>query len=94
MGVEYNPCICFVKASFLWSLYKLRSRNPWIKRSILGLQGLNFVYMIATTIISAIPCLPVQKAWYSELPGGCYDPYLYVMGNVSVVIITDFLVLL
>ncbi|KAI8942620.1 hypothetical protein NX059_000673 [Plenodomus lindquistii] len=94
LSVEYNPCICLVKASFLWSLYKLRSRNPWIKRCILGLQALNAVYMVATTIISAIPCLPVAKSWNPTLPGGCYDPVLYVSGNVSVVIITDFLVML
>ncbi|KAH7398496.1 hypothetical protein BKA66DRAFT_556670 [Pyrenochaeta sp. MPI-SDFR-AT-0127] len=94
LSVEYNPCICMVKASFLWSLYKLRSRNPWIKRSILGLQALNAVYMVSTTIIAAIPCLPVAKSWNPALPGGCYDPTLYVSGNVAVVIITDFLVLL
>ncbi|KAF2855743.1 hypothetical protein T440DRAFT_535885 [Plenodomus tracheiphilus IPT5] len=94
LSVEYNPCICLVKASFLWSLYKLRSHNPWIKRCILGLQALNAIYMVATTIISAIPCLPVAKSWDPTLPGGCYDPILYVSGNVSVVIITDFLVLL
>ncbi|KAF1838125.1 hypothetical protein BDW02DRAFT_489849 [Decorospora gaudefroyi] len=94
LSVEYNPCICMVKASFLWSLYKLRSHNPWIKRSILGLQALNAVYMVATTIVSAVPCLPIAKAWHPELPGGCYSPTLYVTGNVSVVILTDFLVLL
>ncbi|KAH7088850.1 hypothetical protein FB567DRAFT_559461 [Paraphoma chrysanthemicola] len=94
LSIVYNPCICLVKASFLWSLYKLRSRNPWIKRTIIGLQALNGVYMVATTIVSAVPCLPIAKSWDSSLPGGCYDPVLYVSGNVSVVIITDFLVLL
>lgn len=90
----YNPCICLVKASFLWSLYKLRSRNPWIKRTIIGLQILNGVYMVATTIVSAVPCLPVARSWDPSIPGGCYSPTLYVTGNVSVVIITDFLVML
>jgi hypothetical protein len=94
LSVEYNPCICVIKASFLWTLYKLHSYNPWIKRSIISLQVLNLVYMISTTIISAVPCLPVARAWDKTIPGGCYDPILYVTGNVSVVIITDFLVLL
>lgn len=94
LSIEYNPCICLVKASFLWSLYKLRSHNPWIKRSIVGLQILNAVYMVATTIVAAVPCLPVAKAWDSTLPGSCYSPVTYVTGNVSVVIITDFLVML
>jgi hypothetical protein len=94
LSIVYNPCICLVKASFLWSLYKLRSHNPWIKRTIIGLQVLNGVYMVATTIISAVPCLPVARAWDKSIPGGCYDPVLYVSGNVSVVIITDFLVML
>ena len=94
LSVEYNPCICVIKASFLWTLYKLHSYNPWIKHSIVGLQVLNLVYMISTTIISAVPCLPVARAWDKSIPGGCYDPVLYVTGNVSVVIITDFLVLL
>jgi hypothetical protein len=75
-------------------LYKLRSYNPWIKRTIIGLQVLNGVFMIATTIVSAVPCLPVAKTWDPSIPGGCYSPILYVSGNVSVVIITDFLVML
>ncbi|KAH5372447.1 hypothetical protein HBI49_062290 [Parastagonospora nodorum] len=94
LSIVYNPCICLVKASFLWSLYKLRSHNPWIKRTIIGLQVLNGVYMVATTIVSAVPCLPVAKSWDPSIPGGCYSPTLYVSGNVSVVIITDFLVML
>ncbi|KAF1846542.1 uncharacterized protein K460DRAFT_367295 [Cucurbitaria berberidis CBS 394.84] len=94
LGLEYNPCVCVVKASFLWSLYKLRSHNPWIKRAIVALQVINAVYMVSATVIGAVPCLPVKKAWNPHLPGSCYDPYLYVIGNISVVIITDFLVLL
>jgi hypothetical protein len=90
----YEPFICLVKASFLWSLYKLRSNNPWIKRTIIGLQILNGIYMVTTTIVSAVPCLPIAKAWNQALPGGCYSPILNVTGNVSMVIITDFLVLL
>jgi hypothetical protein len=49
--------------------------------------------MIVVTVIGAIPCLPVAKKWYPDLPGGCWDPLMYVQGNVSTVIITDFLVL-
>ncbi|KAL5117904.1 hypothetical protein ACEQ8H_004223 [Pleosporales sp. CAS-2024a] len=94
LSVVYNPCICLVKASFLWSLYKLGSANPGIRYTIIGLQVLNGVYMVATTIVSAVPCLPVARSWDTSIPGSCYSPILYVTGNVSVVIITDFLVML
>ncbi|KAF2133476.1 hypothetical protein P153DRAFT_373082 [Dothidotthia symphoricarpi CBS 119687] len=93
LSATYSPCINIIKASFLWSLYKLRSHNPWVKRSIISLQVINTIHMIVVTVIGAIPCLPVAKKWYPELPGGCWDPLLYVKSNISIVIVTDFLVL-
>lgn len=50
--------------------------------------------MVATTTVSLVPCLPLKKAWDPTVPGGCYEPLTYVLGNVSVVLITDALVLL
>ena len=94
LSVEYTPCVGFVKASFLWSLYKLRSRNPWIKRSIIALQVISAIHMFSFTIIAAIPCWPIAKSWQKDLPGGCYNPVDYVLSNISIVIVTDFLVLL
>jgi hypothetical protein len=94
ISVEYSPCICLVKASFLWSLYKLGSYNPWINKSIIGLQVLNGVFCVATVIIAIVPCLPIARSWDPTIPGGCYSSYNYVLGNVSIVVITDFMVLL
>ncbi|KAF2026390.1 hypothetical protein EK21DRAFT_103260 [Setomelanomma holmii] len=89
ISIVYSPCICLVKASFLWSLYKLRSRNPWIRRTIIRLPALNSVFLVCTVIITTVPCLPIAKTWDTSLPGGCYDPIRYATGNVLIVLITD-----
>ncbi|KAF2728888.1 hypothetical protein EJ04DRAFT_538163 [Polyplosphaeria fusca] len=94
LGVEYNPVICVIKASFMWSLQRLRSGNVWIRRSLWALQILNAVYCVATTLVSIFPCRPLKARFDFSLPGDCYDSFTYVVGNVSVVIVTDFLVLL
>ncbi|KAI4934188.1 hypothetical protein J4E85_002044 [Alternaria conjuncta] len=94
LSLVYSPCIGFVKASFLWTLYKLRSNNVWIKRCILGLQAINTIFIVAFTILAAIPCWPIAKNWQPDLIGGCYDPLDYILANISIVLITDVLVLL
>ncbi|KAI4961716.1 hypothetical protein J4E86_000745 [Alternaria arbusti] len=94
LSVVYSPCIGFVKASFLWTLYKLRSNNVWIKRCILGLQAINTIFIVAFTILAVIPCWPIAKNWQPDLIGGCYDPLDYILANISIVLITDVLVLL
>ncbi|KAF1993924.1 hypothetical protein P154DRAFT_448920 [Amniculicola lignicola CBS 123094] len=94
LAVEYNPVICFIKASLMWSLQRLRPGNIWIRRSLYFMQCLNLAYAIGAFVASALPCIPVSYQWNTNQKGSCYDPYAFVIGNVSVVIVTDFLVLL
>jgi hypothetical protein len=49
--------------------------------------------MVVVTVIGAIPCVPIARKWDPEVPGGCWDPVRYVVANISIVIVTDFLVL-
>lgn len=94
LSIEYNPVICIIKASFLWSLQRLRSRNIWIVRSLWAMQAINFAYMIGAVIATILPCTPLSKRFNPALPGTCYDPVTFVIANVSVAIVTDALVLL
>lgn len=94
LGAEYNPVVCIVKMSFLWSLQKLRSPNKWIQRSLWAIQTINLIYMIVSTCVALVPCLPVSKKWHPEIPGHCMEGDKYVLGNVTIVLITDVLVLL
>jgi hypothetical protein len=94
LGVEYNPVICVIKASFMWSLQRLRSRNIWIRRCLWVGQGINLAYMIAAIIATLIPCWPVAKRFNDEIPGHCYDSVTFVTANVTIAIVTDFLVLI
>ncbi|KAJ4345857.1 uncharacterized protein N0V89_011992 [Didymosphaeria variabile] len=94
LGAEYNPVVCLVKMSFLWSLQKLRSPNKWIKRSLWAIQIINVIYMIVSTTIALVPCLPLRKKWHPDIAGHCMDGPKYILGNVTVVLITDALVLL
>lgn len=94
LGAEYNPVVCIVKMSFLWSLQKLRSPNKWIHRSLWTIQIINLVYMIVSTCVAVVPCLPLRKKWHPEVPGHCMEGDKYVLGNVTIVLITDALVLI
>jgi hypothetical protein len=82
-----------VKASFLWSLQKLRSRNVWIRRSLWGIQIINGLYLLVQFIIGMMPCLPLARQFDKTIPGTCYDPFNFVVGTVTVVLITDAMVL-
>ncbi|KAL5381499.1 hypothetical protein DPSP01_007210 [Paraphaeosphaeria sporulosa] len=94
LGAEYNPVVCIVKMSFLWSLQKLRSPNKWIQRSLWAIQIINLIYMIISTCVALVPCLPLRKKWHPEIPGHCMQGDKYVLGNVTIVLVTDALVLL
>jgi hypothetical protein len=94
LGAEYNPIVCLVKMSFLWSLQKLRSPNKWIQRSLWAIQIINLIYMIISTVVAVVPCLPLRKKWHPEIPGHCMQGDKYVLGNVTIVLVTDALVLL
>ncbi|KAL5461451.1 hypothetical protein PMIN06_002216 [Paraphaeosphaeria minitans] len=94
LGAEYNPVVCIVKMSFLWSLQRLRSPNKRIQRSLWAIQIINLIYMIVSTCVALVPCLPLHKKWHPEIPGHCMQGDKYVLGNVTIVLVTDALVLL
>lgn len=92
-AIEYNTVICMVKLSFLWSLQKLRSRNIWIRRSLWTIQIINAIYMVVAVLLNIFPCIPYAKHFDNTIPGRCIDSFKFVIGSVSVVLITDALVL-
>ncbi|KAF2469922.1 uncharacterized protein BDR25DRAFT_370590 [Lindgomyces ingoldianus] len=94
MSIAYNPIMVAIKASFLWSLQKLRSPRVWIRRSLWVIQCINLAYGIGHLIVTSIPCLPVKKKWYPQIPGRCYDGRKHVIGTISIVLITDVMVLI
>ena len=94
LGAEYHPIVAVIKTSFLWSLQKLRSPNKQIQRSLWAIQIINGIYMIVSTIVALVPCLPLRKKWHPEVPGTCMNGADYVVGVVSVVLITDVMVLI
>ncbi|ORY01669.1 hypothetical protein BCR34DRAFT_667896 [Clohesyomyces aquaticus] len=93
LATTYNPVICLVKASFLWSLQKLRSRNIWIRRCLWAIQVINAGYLISVVVANLIPCLPLARQFDKTVPGTCYDAHAFVVGTISVVLITDAMVL-
>ena len=94
MALTYNPIMVAIKASFLWSLQKLRSPRVWVRRSLWAIQGINAAYGFAHIFVSAVPCVPVKKAWSPKTPGGCYDQVNYIIGTITIVLVTDVLVLI
>jgi hypothetical protein len=41
-----------------------------------------------------MPCLPLARQFDRTIPGNCYDPFSFVVGTVTVVLVTDFMVLI
>lgn len=90
---EYTSVLSVVKMSFLWSLQKLDSPNKRIRYSLWIIQGVNLVYLIVSSCIAIVPCIPLQKAWNPELPGHCIRGDKWILGIVIPVLITDALIL-
>jgi hypothetical protein len=58
------------------------------------MQAVNLAYMIGAVVATILPCIPIKKQFDPTIPGHCYSPVTFVIGNVSVAIITDAIVLL
>ncbi|KAK2768430.1 hypothetical protein FQN54_000285 [Arachnomyces sp. PD_36] len=93
-SIIYNPILCLVKASFLWTLYKLRSPRVWLNRAIIATQFVNAGYMIGATVASICACVPIDKNFDETVPGTCYEPTSYVIASVCIVILTDIIVVM
>jgi hypothetical protein len=94
MTLTYNPIMVAIKASFLWSLQKLRSPRVWVNRFLWAIQGINLAYGVVHLFMSAVPCIPVKKKFYSQTPGSCYDDVGFIIGTITVVLATDVMVLI
>lgn len=94
MTLTYNPIMVAIKASFLWSLQKLKSPRVWVNRSLWAIQGINLAYGIVHLFVSAVPCVPVKAKWDFSVKGSCYDDVNFIIGTISVVLITDVMVLI
>ncbi|KAF2179736.1 hypothetical protein K469DRAFT_673874 [Zopfia rhizophila CBS 207.26] len=91
-AVIYNPILGLIKASFVLTLIKLRSANIWINRSLWFIFVINGLFTVTAPILCAFQCNPVAKQWDVSLPGKCLDPGKYVISTISIVLVTDIMV--
>lgn len=93
-SVIYNPILALVKASFIWTLIKLRSPNKWINGCLWATLILNGCFAIAAPLACILQCNPVAKFWDNNIVGKCVDPGAYTVSTSSIVLGTDVLILL
>lgn len=72
---------------------KLRSPRLWLNRSLWIIQIINGIYMLGSTLSSILACIPIERNFDHDIPGTCYNARAYVLASVSIVLITDLLVL-
>lgn len=77
-----------IKCSFLWSLQKLHSPRPWVRRSLWAIQIINGVYGIVQFFVSIFFCVPVRKFWYPHVPGHCINNINFLIGTITIVLAT------
>jgi hypothetical protein len=88
MQIVYNPIMVAIKASFLWSLQRLRSPRPWVRRSLWAIQGVNAIYGIVQFFLGVFSCIPVRRFWDSTVPGHCVNSANFLIGTITVVLAT------
>ncbi|PGH15054.1 hypothetical protein AJ80_05679 [Polytolypa hystricis UAMH7299] len=93
-SIIYNPILCLIKASFLWTLMKLRSHRVWINRTLWAIQGINAMFMVATTLATIFACTPVKAYWdFAAMETAkCNNTAAYVISSICIVLFTDILV--
>lgn len=72
---------------------KLRSPRVWLNRSLWIIQVINGLYMLGSTLSSILACIPIERNFDFSIPGKCYNVRAYVIASVSIVLLTDILVL-
>ncbi|KAF9693437.1 hypothetical protein EKO04_008934 [Ascochyta lentis] len=93
-SIIYNPILALVKASFIWTLIKLRSSNKWINRCLWATLILNGCFAIAAPVVCILQCNPIARYWNSNTVGRCVSPGAYTVSTSSVVLATDVFILL
>ncbi|KAJ4376942.1 hypothetical protein N0V86_006380 [Didymella sp. IMI 355093] len=92
-SVIYNPILALVKASFIWTLVKLRSPNKWINGCLWATLLLNGCFAVAAPLACILQCNPISTYWDNDTPGKCVHPGAYTVSTSSIVLATDLLVL-
>lgn len=75
----YGVSITAVKLSVLFFYRRVFSTAPF-KRPIVLLAVLVLVWFLVNNILGALQCIPVRKAWDSEIPGRCINFLTFFIG--------------
>jgi len=85
--------LVWTKLSFLMMYYRI-FRFPYFKKWAFAIGTFIIVWVITITFLFIFICVPVQKLWYSELPGHCINQVDTWIANAASTIATDIVILL
>lgn len=84
--ILYNLTLSLVKLTFLLQYYRVLSVHK-MKKVIWTLGILIMLWALSQLFVVVFTCVPVQKFWYTDLPGHCMPnlPFWYInaAGNIA-----------
>ncbi|KAJ9148526.1 Integral membrane protein [Pleurostoma richardsiae] len=90
--ILYAWNLCWTKISLLLMYYRI-FRFSYFKKMALLIGGFIVIWGITITFLFIFICVPVQKLWYTELPGHCINQVGTWIANAASTIVTDLAIL-
>lgn len=91
--VLYVYNLVWTKLSILLMYYRI-FHFGYFKKWAYGIGAFIIAWVITITFLFIFICVPVQKLWYSELPGHCINQVGTWIANAASTIISDLVILL
>jgi len=94
----YKISLQATKVSLLLFYVRIFHHIAWFKKVSYATIAFLSVYLVVTTIVSAVQCRPIEKAWLrtdlvGAYPGDCIDVLDFFVFNGAVAVLTDLIVL-
>ena len=90
--ILYAWNLCWTKISLLLMYYRI-FRFPFFKRMAYAIGAFIIAWGITITFLFIFICVPVQKLWYTDLPGHCINQVGTWIANAASTIVTDLAIL-
>ncbi|KAJ6113017.1 hypothetical protein N7512_008341 [Penicillium capsulatum] len=91
-SILYIGCIACIKLSILMLCRQLFPANP-IQIAVWWVSGLFILWVMCGISAGCFNCIPTEKLWYPEMPGGCMNLPKFSYGLQVPNIATDAIIL-
>lgn len=92
-SILYTGCIACIKLSILMLYRRLFPTKP-MQAAVNWVSGIVVLWAVCGIIAGCFNCIPTEKLWYPQLPGGCMNLPKFYYGLQIPNIVTDAIILI